>query len=188
MDFDLDMVHHALAQAGGNEQLAINLILNGEVHDAAIGSTSAAVTSPDAALFKSSIAVSYTDHFMRKRVPFSFDADGNPFTPSEQRAQIKRPLEMIKAAAWFFARRSPGNKRHRDEPPPPLGHMLAEFPPCVPASVMLGCVATACCRLATAPAGMHVMYRTARRWTGWIMERVTRGGVSRVQVRLQRRA
>jgi hypothetical protein len=28
MGFDHDMVQHALAQAGGNEQLAINLILN----------------------------------------------------------------------------------------------------------------------------------------------------------------
>jgi hypothetical protein len=36
------MVQHALEQAGGNEQLAINLILKGEVHGAATASSSAA--------------------------------------------------------------------------------------------------------------------------------------------------
>jgi hypothetical protein len=35
MGFDQDMVQQALVQAGGNEELAINLILNEEVHDAA---------------------------------------------------------------------------------------------------------------------------------------------------------
>ncbi len=42
MGFDQDTVQHALAQAGGNEQLAINLILNGEVRHAATASSSAA--------------------------------------------------------------------------------------------------------------------------------------------------
>ena len=54
--------------------------------------------------------------------------------------------------------------------------------------VMCGCVATACRRLATAPVGVHVMYRTTGRWAAWIMERVTWGRVKKVQVRLQRRA
>ena len=45
MGFDHDMVQHALAQAGGNEQLAINLILNGDVRDATTGSTFAASTA-----------------------------------------------------------------------------------------------------------------------------------------------
>jgi hypothetical protein len=207
MDFDLDMVQHALAQAGGNEQRAINLILNGEVDDASIGPTSAdSVAAPDAGFSGSafgfgaaapavgpsasqpSIAMTYTNHFIGKRVLFSFDADGNPLTPSEQRVQIKRSLELIKAAAWFLSRRSPGIKRHREEPPPPLGYMLTEFSPCAPVRVMCGCVATTCRRLATAPACVHVVYKTTWRWTGWIMERVTRGRVSSVQVRLQRHA
>ena len=42
MGFDHDMVQHALAQAGGNQQLAINLILNGEVHEVATSSFFAA--------------------------------------------------------------------------------------------------------------------------------------------------
>jgi hypothetical protein len=94
----------------------------------------------------------------------------------------------MQVAAWFFARQSPGMKRHREEPPPPLGHMLTQFSPCVPVRVMCGCVSTACRRLATAPAGMYVICRTTGRWAAWIMERVTRGRVRRVQVLLQRRA
>jgi hypothetical protein len=99
-----------------------------------------------------------------------------------------RPLKLIQAAAWFLALQSPGMKRHREEPPPPLDYMLTEFSPCVPVRVMCGCVATACRRLATAPAGVHVMYRTTGRWAARIWERVTRGRVKQVQVRLQRRA
>ena len=101
-----------------------------------------------------------------------------------------RPLELMKASAWFFARRSPGIKRHREEPPPPLGYMLAEFSPCVPVRVMFGCVSTACRRLVTAPAGVYVFYRTTDCWEKErsIMERVTRGRVKKVQVWLHRRA
>jgi hypothetical protein len=99
-----------------------------------------------------------------------------------------RPLKLIQAAAWFFTLQSPGMKRHREQPPPPLGYRLTEFSPCVAVRDMSGCVATACRRLATANAGVYVMYRTTGRWAAWIMERVTRGRVRRVQVRLQRRA
>ena len=70
----------------------------------------------------------------------------------------------------------------------PLSYMLTEFSPCVSMRVMCGCVATACHRLATAPPGMRVIYRTAGHVAAWIMERVTRGRVRRVQVPLQRRA
>jgi hypothetical protein len=135
--------------------------------------------------------LSFPDRLTGRRVPLSLVivfADGELQTPAQLRAQIMRPLELMQAAAWFFARQSPGMKRHREEPPPPLGHTLAEFSPCVPVRVMCGCVATACRRLATAPAGMHVIYRTTGRWAARIMERVTRGRVRRVQVRLQRRA
>jgi uncharacterized surface protein with fasciclin (FAS1) repeats len=66
--------------------------------------------------------------------------------------------------------------------------MLAEFSPCVPVRVMFGCMAAACRRVVTAPAGMRVFYRTTDFWEGLIMERVTRGRVRRVQVRLQRHA
>jgi hypothetical protein len=234
MGFDHDMVQHALAQAGGNEQLAINLILNGEVHDSATASSSTASIAAPAASFSgpasglgataqppaaescksiwhtitstlsekylsviSSSSKSNTidislffffDHFLGKRVSLRLDASGIPLPPPGQRAHIMRPLELMQAAAWFFARQSPGMKRHREEPPPPFDHMLTEFSPCVPVRVMCGCVATACRRLATAPAGVHVIYRTTGRWAAWIMERVTRGRVKKVEVLLQRRA
>ena len=140
----------------------------------------------------SSIPLSFPDHLTGRPVSLVLVVGGKLQSPEELRAQIKRPLELVQAAAWFFKRQSPGMKRHREEPPPPLGCMLAEFSPCVPVRVMCGCVATACHRLATMLAGMHVISRTTGRCAGWIMERVTRGHVSRVhlllQVWLQRRA
>ena len=126
-------------------------------------------------------ALVFPDHLTGRLV--IVDPDGILPSPKQLRAQIKSPFELIKNHKWFFARQLSGMKRHLEEPPPPLGYMLTEFSPCVPVRVMCGCVATACRRLATAPAGVHVMYRTTGRWAGWIMERVTRGRVRRVQVR-----
>ena len=132
--------------------------------------------------------LSFCDCLAGRRESLVIDHHGILQSPAQLRAQIMRVLELMQAAAWFFARQSPGMKRHLEEPPPPLGYMLTEFSPCVPVRVMCGCVATACRRLATAPAGVHVMYRTTGRWAAWIMERVTRGRVKKVQVLLQRRA
>jgi hypothetical protein len=132
--------------------------------------------------------LAFTDRLTGRRVSLALVADGKLQSRQQLCAQIMRPLELMQAAAWFFARQSPSMKRHREEPPPPLAHMLTQFSPCVPVRVMCGCVATACLRLATAPAGVHVICRTTGRWAGWIMERVTRGRVKKVQVRLQRRA
>jgi hypothetical protein len=96
---------------------------------------------------------------------------------------------LMQAAAFFFERQSPGTKRHREEPPPPLGHMSAKFSPCVPVRIMCGCVLTACRRLVTAPADVRVIWKIRMgRCAAWIMERVTRGRVKKVQVLLQRRA
>ena len=137
---------------------------------------------------ESSNVLTFPDRFAGRRVSIVIVPNGIPQPPKMLRAQIMRPLKLINCQKWFFERQLPGMKRYREEPPPPLGYMLTEFSPCVPVRVMCGCVATACRRLATAPAGMHVIYRTTGRWAAWIMERVTRGHVSRVQVRLQRRA
>ena len=138
---------------------------------------------------ESSNVLSFRDRLTGRRVLLALVRGGKLQLPKELRAQIiKSPLEFMQAAVWFFARQSPGMKRHREEPPLPLGHTLAQFSPCVPVRIMCGCVATACRRLATEPAGMYVIYRTMGRWATWIMERVTRGCVRRVQVRLQRRA
>jgi hypothetical protein len=131
--------------------------------------------------------LSFPDRLTGRCVLLALVADGKLQSPAHLYAHIMRPLELMQAAAWFFARQSPGMKRHREEPPPPLDYMLKEFSPCVPVRVMCGCVATACRRLATAPAGVYVMYRTTGRWAVWIMQRVTRGRVKKVQVLLQRR-
>ena len=131
-------------------------------------------------------SLTFTDSFLGRRRRLALGAKGNPLPPPDQRAKIMLPLEFIKAAAWFFALHSQGMKRHREEPPPPLGYMLTEFSPCVPVRVMCGCVATACRRLATAPAKIRVLYKTTVHWEGRIMELVKRGRVRKVQVWLQR--
>jgi hypothetical protein len=131
---------------------------------------------------ESSTVLSFRDRLTGRRVLLALVRGGKLQLPKELRAQIKSPLELMQAAVWFFARQSPGMKRHREEPPLPLGHTLAEFSPCVPVRIMCGCVAFACRRLATAPAGVYVVYRTTERWAAWMMERVTRGRVRRVQV------
>jgi hypothetical protein len=87
-------------------------------------------------------ALSFPDRLTGRRVSLALVADGK--LPSRQQlyARIMGPLELIQAAAWFFARQSPGMKRHREESPPPLGHMLTQVSPCVPVRVMCGCF---CC-------------------------------------------
>ena len=138
---------------------------------------------------ESSNVLAFSDCLAGGRVLFALVSDGVLQSPKQLYAHIKRPLEFMQAAAWFFERQSPGIKLHREEPPPPLVHMLTEFSPCVPVRVMFGCVSTACRRLVTAPAGVIVFYRTTDCWEKErsIMERVTRGRVRRVQVWLQRR-
>ena len=103
---------------------------------------------------ESSNVLSFRDRLTARRVLLALVRGGKLQLPMELRAQIKSPLEFMQAAVWFFARQSPGMKRHREEPP--LCHTLAQFSPCVPVHLMLPCVEFACRRLATEPAGMHV--------------------------------
>ena len=141
------------------------------------------------ASMSSSSSLSFTDHLTGTPVSLDLVADGKLQSPKQLRAQIMRVLELMQAAAWFFALQSPGMKRHLEQPPPPLGYMLTEFSPCVPVRVMCGCVLTACRRLVTAPADVRVIWKIRMgRCAAWIMERVTRGRVKKVQVLLQRRA
>ena len=86
----------------------------------------------------------------------------------------------------FVDRQLPGMKRVREDPCVPFGYMLTECSPCVQVRVMFDFVATACRRLATAPAKIRVLYKTTVRWEGRIMELVKRGRVRKVQVWLQR--
>jgi hypothetical protein len=115
-------------------------------------------------------------------------ADDKLLSPAELRAEIMRPLELIKSEARFFAQWSPRCKNLRQEALPPLDYSIfAECPPCVQLRRMSRCVAIACQRLATAPAGMHVAFKSWG-WAELVMERVTWGRARNVQVRLQRRA
>ena len=115
-----------------------------------------------------------------------------PLLPDEQAAlvQVARPLQLMKAAAWFVGRRWPaaGTKRLRQQPLPPLDCVRDGCAARVPARAMFGWVATACRRLASAPGNVLASDRTMWRLAGWVMERVSRGRVRRVQVQRQRRA
>ncbi len=128
--------------------------------------------------------LSFHNSLTRKRVLIFIDPVGGILPSPEQLLEpIKKPpLKCIEFHKWVFAH------HRRQQALPPLGCIVAECSPCGRVRLMLPCVAFACQRLATAPAGVHVMYRTTGRWAGWIMERVTRGRVKKVQVRLQRRA
>jgi hypothetical protein len=184
MGFDDETVQKALVLAGGNEGFAIDAILNCELHNTATASA-AAIAHSFGAVAPSLSSFRFTDNFIGKSVSVGLGADGHPLSPAGQLVQIKRPLELIKTARWFFVRRSPVYKRHREDLPPALGHVLVQVSPWVPVRLMFGCVATTCQRLTAAPRGVHVAYRTTWRWAECVMQRVTRGRARRVQVRPQ---
>ena len=132
----------------------------------------------------SSNVLSFPDHLTgrRRRVSLAL------LQSSKQlRAPIMKPLEFMMAEARFLTLRSPRGKHRRQQSLPPLGSVVAECSPCGRVRVMFRCVAFACQRLATAPADMP-MTSISYRWAEVVTERVTRGRVKKVQVRLQRRA
>ncbi len=132
-----------------------------------------------------SVPLSFTDSLTGR--PVSLALGGHLLSPAQLRAKIKRPLDLIKAEARFFAQRSPRYKHRRQAALPPISSIFAEYPPCVPVRFMFRCAAFACQRLATAPADMR-MANMSWSWAEVVMERVTWGRVKKVQVRLQRRA
>jgi hypothetical protein len=107
--------------------------------------------------------------------------DGILQSPKQLRAQIMGgPLKLFKHHKWVFAH------HRRQYALPPLGCVVAECSPCGRVRLMLPCVAFACQRLATAPADMHMAHMSWG-WAEVVMERVTRGRVKKVLVRLQLR-
>ena len=134
--------------------------------------------------------LSFTDHFAGTTE--SLPLINIPLLPDEQAAlaQVTRPLQLMRAAAWFIGRRWPaaGTKRLLQQPLPPLDCVRDGCPARLPARVMLGCAATACRRLASASDDVLFNDMTMWRLAEWVMERVLRGHVRRVQVQPQRRA
>ncbi len=138
------------------------------------------------------ITLSVTDHLVGRRAALSLGTDHNPLTPQQLRAYIERPLKLVEAAVWFASQRSQG-KRRREEPPLPVGYVIAEYSPATRVRVMFGCATAACQRLSTSLGEVFVPSwapesRSARRCAELMMERVTRGYVRKVEVRWQRRA
>ena len=129
-------------------------------------------------------ALSFTNRLTGRRVSLALVADCKLQSPWELCAQIKHQLKLINAAAWIFAMQSdlPSLKPYWEEHP--LRYRVWEpgtqFPPSL--LVLLMCGRAISCRLATTFAGVYVIRKTTSRWVGWIMERVTRGRVSGVQV------
>ena len=135
---------------------------------------------------ESSIPLSFPDRLTGRRVSLDLVADGKLQSCQQLRAQIMRPLELIKAEVRLFVQRSPRCKHRGQAALPPLVSIFVAYRACGRVRLMLRCVVFACQRLATAPADMHMAHMSWS-WAEVVMERVTRGRVKRVQVRLQRR-
>ena len=126
----------------------------------------------------SSAPLTFRDRLAGRRVSIVIvAADGKLQSPKELRARIMRPLEFIKRQKWVFV------NHRRQQALSPLGCVVAECSPCGRVRLMLPCVAFACQRLATAPADTHMAHMSWS-WAEAVMERVTRGRVKKVQVRL----
>ena len=170
---DGDSLRQALASAGGDAHQALLVLPSAQDTERA-----------------APVRISFRDHFAGTTE--SLPHVNIPLLPDEQAAlaQVTRPLQLMKAAAWFLGRRWPaaGTKRLRQQQLPPLDCVRDGCPARVPARVMFGCVATACRRLASAPDDVLFSDRTMWRLAEWVMERVLRGHVRRVQVQPQRRA
>ena len=114
--------------------------------------------------------ISFTDHFAGTTE--SLPHINIPLLPDEQAAlpQVTRPLQLMRAAAWFLGRRwqAAGTKRFRQQPLPPLHCVHDVGAARVPVRAMFGWVATACRRLATAPGNVLVSDRTTGRVAGWV--------------------
>ena len=128
--------------------------------------------------------LSFPDQLTAQRVSLDLDADGELHTPKELRASIMRPLEFIMAEACNLKQRSSLCHQRRQQELPSLGCIFVKCSARGRVRLMFRCVAFACQRLATAPADTH-MARMSWSWAEMVMERVTRGRVKRVQVRLR---
>ena len=125
--------------------------------------------------------LSVADHFTGKLLCLALGPDGLPLTPAQHLAHILRPLQLVKAAQFFFLNSS-GMRRFWQQHPLRLDHryMSAEFSSVELLRSMFGCAGIMCRRLTASPWNEG--------WEGLVMDRVMRGRFGKVQVRRQRRA
>jgi ubiquitin-conjugating enzyme E2 D/E len=157
-----------------NPEAAVLFVRDRAKYDATARAWAQRYAHPDVAFMR----LSFPDCLNGRRVSLALVPGGKLQSPKDLRAQIMRPLNIFKCHKWIFAH------HRRQQALLPFGCVVAECSPCGRVRLMLPCVAFACQRLATAPAGVHVVYRTTRRWIRLIFERVMRGRVKKVQVRL----
>jgi hypothetical protein len=129
--------------------------------------------------------LSVTDHFTRKLLHLALGPDGLPLSPPQHRAQIMRPLRLVKAS-WGFFLNLPGMRRRPGQqlPPHDCSYTVAEYSSVELLRCMFGCVGYVSRRLtAAAQESWGVL-----RWgcEKWVMDRVIRGRAGNVQVRWHR--
>ncbi len=128
---------------------------------------------------ESSNVLAFRDCLAGTRVLLYLVPDGILQSPKQLLEPIISQINFFKRQKSFFA------IHRRQQALPPIGSLVAECSPCARVRLMLPCVAFACQILATAPADTHMVNRKWS-WAEVVMERVTRGRVKKVQVRLQR--
>jgi hypothetical protein len=101
--------------------------------------------------------------------------------------QIVAPLMLVKAALRFALGRAAAGAAPQ-HPAPPIGCMQVALWPAQRTRFMFGLTVKACDRASTAPASLHVYFRTASRWSSVILRRVMAGYVCKVEVWLRRSA
>ena len=99
---------------------------------------------------------------------------------------IMHPCELVRAALWFDALRSHNDPRQQPLPFPSC-IMRFTFWPLQPQRFMVGCVAaTVSRRLVTPPHRLFADPRTMSQFAKYVLFRVMRGFISRVEVRPRR--
>jgi ankyrin repeat protein len=123
---------------------------------------------------KETLDLEYYDHFV-----------GRTLCIVDERHQIdgpSRPMVLVKSAARFYLQNpNPAPEAALHQPPPPIGYNQASLLPAQLQRVMIGCVASACHRLAAQPARLKVHDGMAWRRRTCILVRVLAGYFGRIR-------
>ena len=112
-----------------------------------------------------SMPLEYHDRFLGRTMRIMFF----------NRHRIGAPLRVFHLIARFYFPRSHASHA-------PFNHMQASLWPAQLQRVAMGCSATACRRLSTAPAGVHVSARTVQHWAERLLLRVVSSLQDSIQV------